>query len=139
MKRNNVKMQEKQSKTRVKHLLMVHLIFVVKYRKPLASVYAIDIKQKAIEISKSSRFEIDTMEIDKDHIHFLIRYDPNISISQIVRKLKSEITYDLWNKYPSALHLEFWKRHIFWSPSYFCCSLGDISQDTARKYIESQG
>ena len=92
-------MQEKQSKNRVKHLLMVHLIFVVKYRKPLASVYEQDIKKKIQDISQTSRFEIDTMEIDKDHIHLLIRYEPNISISQIVRKLKSETTYDLWQKH----------------------------------------
>lgn len=132
-------MQEKQSKNRVKHLLMVHLIFVVKYRKPLASVYEVDIKQKIQDISQKSRFEIDTMEIDKDHIHLLIRYEPNISISQIVRKLKSETTYNLWQKHQAELQKEFWKSKHFWSPSYFCCSLGNISQETARHYIESQG
>ncbi|NGM72891.1 IS200/IS605 family transposase, partial [Sphingobacterium sp. SGL-16] len=31
-----------------------------------------------------------------DHIHFLIRYIPRVSITSIVRKLKQESTYYIW-------------------------------------------
>lgn len=118
---------------------MVHLIFVVKYRKPLVSVFEDRIKEKILEIAQSSQFEIDTMETDRDHIHILISYEPNISISQIVRKIKSETTYDLWQRHPNRLKLEFWKKNTFWSPSYFACSVGQASDDVIRRYIEQQG
>lgn len=31
------------------------------------------------------------------------------------------------------------EKHIFWSDGYFACSVGDISTETARHYIENQG
>jgi REP element-mobilizing transposase RayT len=45
--------------------------------------------------STRSNFEIDTIEVDADHIHLLVSYEPHISISQIVRVLKGETTHDL--------------------------------------------
>jgi len=127
------------SHNRKKYHLLVHLIFVVKYRKPLLSVFGDQVKDIILEVAKSSRFEIDTMEVDTDHIHLLISYDPNISISQIVRRVKQETTYQLWQKHPNRLKLEFWKDHIFWSQSYFACSVGQVSEEIVRKYIEEQG
>jgi len=51
-----------------------------------------DIKQIFQSIADGSDFEIEVMETDKDHIHFLIRYIPRLSISQMVRRLKQEST-----------------------------------------------
>jgi putative transposase len=77
------------------------------------------------------------MEVDKDHIHLLIDYVPQISISQIVRKLKQETTVALWNKYDFTKYL--WKEKTFWSDEFFVCSTGDASTETIRTYIENQG
>ena len=33
----------------------------------------------------------------------------------------------------------FWKERTFWSDGYFCCTIGNASQETIRQYIESQG
>ncbi|NJO61097.1 MAG: IS200/IS605 family transposase [Richelia sp. RM2_1_2] len=127
------------SKARVKYFLLVHLIFVVKYRKPLLAVIGQEVKDRVIEIAKTSRFEIETMEVDQDHIHLLVKYEPNISISHMVNLLKQGTTYHLWQKHPNRLKLSFWKERIFWSPSYFACSVGQITQEAIRKYIEEQG
>lgn len=51
-----------------------------------------DIKQIFQSIADDSDFEIEVMETDQDHIHFLIRYIPRLSIAQIVRRLKQEST-----------------------------------------------
>jgi len=132
-------MTELKSKGRVKFLLLAHLIFVVKYRKKLLVTYGNEVKQKMIDISMKNNFDIDTIEVDKDHIHLLISYEPQVSITQIVSALKRETTYELWQKYESALRLQFWKEHTFWTPSYFVCSIGNASEETIRKYIEEQG
>ena len=131
--------RELTSSGKAKYLLLVHLIFVVKYRKKLLVKYGDEVKAKMIEISSRCNFEIDTIEVDKDHIHLLVSYEPHISISQIVRVLKGETTHDLWVNHASALNLQFWKHHIFWSPSYFACSVGNASQEVIRHYIENQG
>ena len=39
---------------------------------------------------------MDTMEVGIDHIHLLIDYVPQISITQIVRKLKQMTATNIW-------------------------------------------
>jgi putative transposase len=79
------------------------------------------------------------METDKDHVHFLIRYIPRLSITSIVRKLKQESTIAIWQRHNPILSKNFWKEHTFWSDGYFVCSIGEASPDTIREYILSQG
>lgn len=128
------------STNRSKHYLKCHLIFVCKYRKQLL-IGQLNDDMKAIlqSITDKSDFEIEVMESDNDHIHFLIRYIPRISITSIVRKLKQESTIAIWQKHNPILSKNFWKEHTFWSDGYFVCSIGEASPDTIRDYILSQG
>ena len=85
------------STNRSKHYLKCHLILVTKYRRNiLVGQLNDDIKQIFQSIANSSDFEIEVMESDINHIHFLIRYIPRLSISQLVRRLKQESTRQLW-------------------------------------------
>jgi len=79
------------------------------------------------------------METDKDHIHFLINYDTTDRVCDIVKLIKQQTTYYLWQKYPNFLSKCYWKHKIFWSDGYFACSIGEVSSATIQKYIESQG
>jgi putative transposase len=119
-------------------LLIYHIIFVVKYRKKLLKKYGDEIKQLIFEISKKSDFDIQEMEVDKDHLHLMVTSVPKISPLQIVRKLKQETTVGIWKLHPE-LKKQFWKEKTFWSDGYFCCSIGNASIETVRKYIEEQG
>jgi REP element-mobilizing transposase RayT len=38
-----------------------------------------------LEISTRSNFEIDTIEVDKNHIHLMVSYKPNISEQAQIR------------------------------------------------------
>ena len=58
---------------------------------------------------------------------------------QIVKLIKQQTTYYLWQKYPNFLSKQYWKKKIFWSDGYFACSIGEVSSATLQKYIESQG
>jgi len=92
-----------------------------------------------LNITSNSDFEIEVFESDIDHIHFLIRYIPRLSVTSIVRKLKQESTIAIWQKHKNTLSKNFWKEHTFWSDGYFVCSIGEASPDTIRQYILSQG
>ena len=98
-----------------------------------------DVKQKIFNICKSKEWEIIAMETDKDHIHFLVEYDATDRICDIVKVVKQETTYYLWQKYGLFLSMQYWKKRIFWSDGYFACSIGEVSSATKQKYIESQG
>ena len=121
-----------------KFLIMYHIIFVVKYRKKLLKCYGEDIKQFVFEIAKKSDFDIQEMEVDKDHIHLMMTSVPKLSPLQIVKRLKQETTIRIWKWHPE-LKQQFWKEKTFWSDGYFCCSIGNASIETVRKYIEEQG
>ena len=101
-------------KNRHKYLLQYHIIFVCKYRKKLLMSKQIsdDIKQFSYEICQKHKVIIRYMETDKDHI---------------------------WKKYPDYLRKHFWKEHTFWTDGYFVCSVGNVSEEMLRKYIENQG
>ncbi len=125
---------------RRKYSLKVHIVLVTKYRKKLLKgSIADDVKQKIFDIATTRGYEIIAMEADKDHMHFLISYDTTDRVCDIVKIVKQETTYYLWQKYGSFLSKQYWKKRIFWSDGYFACSIGEVSSATIQKYIESQG
>ena len=125
---------------RRKYSLKVHIVLVTKYLKQLLQgSIADDVKQKILDIANTRGYEIIAMETDKDHVHFLLSYDATDRICDIVKIVKQETTYYLWQKYNSVLSKQYWKKKIFWSDGYFACSIGEVSSATIQKYIESQG
>lgn len=128
------------SKNRRKFNLKVHLIFVTKYRRPiLVAGLETCVKEKISDLCLKHEWEIVAMETDRDHIHLLLSYDTTERVSDIVHCLKQETTWELWQKFYCFLRQRYWKKHIFWSDGYFACSVGKISTETARHYIENQG
>jgi putative transposase len=129
---------EYQTKNHSKFLLMSHLIFVCKYRKKLLVKLGDEIKHQFYQIAERYDFKIIEMEVDKDHIHLLISYQPKQSILELVRVLKQISTYYIWKNHSKFLSKHFWKEKTFWSDGYFACSIGNVSI-TIVKYIENQG
>lgn len=127
-------------KNHSKFLLKYHIIFVCKYRrKILIGNIATYVKNILIDIANKSDFRIEVIESDKDHIHLLVDADPKVSPLQIVRRLKQESTKRLWLLYPETLRRWFYREHTLWTDGYFISSIGNVSQETVRKYIENQG
>ena len=99
-------------------------------------------KQTQIFVTVSYYFRMQViryMETDKDHIHYMIETEPTMSISKIVNLMKSYTTYHIWKRYPDYLRKHYWKEHTFWTDGYFVCSVGNVSEEMLRKYIENQG
>lgn len=132
-----------KSKNHSKYSLKAHLVFATKYRKKLFDNQNIvfELKRKLSEIADRSNFEIELMEVDRDHIHILIDYEPNISIVQIVRRLKQETTHHMWVIFEKELSKIYWKEtNMFWSKGSFVCSIGEgASYETIQQYIQNQG
>ena len=119
---------------RRKYSLKVHIVLVTKYRKQLLKgSIADDVKQKILDIANTRGYEIIAMETDKDHIHFLLSYDTTDRVCDIVKIVKQETTYYLWQKYNSVLSKQYWKKKIFWSDGHFACSIGEVSSATIQK------
>ena len=78
------------------------------------------------------------------YLHYMIKIgmietEPTMSVSKIVNLIKSHTTYHIWERYPNYLRKHFWKERTFWTDGYFACSVGKVSEEMLRKYIENQG
>ena len=125
---------------RRKYSLKVYIVLVTKYRKQLLKgSITDDVKQEILDIANTRGYEIIAIETDKDHIHFLLSYDTADRVCDIVKIIKQETAYHLWQKYSSVLSKQYWKEKTFWSDGYFACSIGEVSSATIQKYVESQG
>ena len=118
---------------------MFPIVFVCKYRKPLLAKLGDKIKKTFEVIASNSDFDILEMEVDKDHIHLLVRTEPKVSVLQTVRKLKQISTNRIWAEECGFLKKHFWKERTFWSDGYFACTVGNVSHETVKKYIQTQG
>ena len=128
------------SKDLSKFIIKYHIILVCKYRKQLlVGAVEYDMKKIMRHISEMSDFDIEVMETDKDHLHMMVRSEPKLSPLQIVRRLKQMSTSAVWKKYRDFLRHNFYKEHTFWTDGYFVSSIGNVSQETIKKYIENQG
>lgn len=132
-------MRQYQTNDSCKFLLQYHFIFVCKYRRKILTGIRDDILSVMKRISLRYDFQIHTQEVDKDHIHLHIESIPSISASQIARVLKQESTVMLWKSHREYLARYYWKERTLWSDGYFVSSIGNVSEETLRMYIENQG
>ena len=130
-----------KSKRQTQVFTAIYIIFVCKYRKKLRVSKQIsdDIKQFSYEICQRHKVSIRYMETDKDHIHYMIETEANINLSDLVRTMKAYTTYHIWKLHKEYLSKQFWREHTFWTDGYFICSIGNVSEQQLRKYIENQG
>ena len=91
---------------RRKYSLKVPIVLVTKYRRQLLKgTIADDVKQKIFDICNSNSWNIIAMETDKDHVHFLVSYDATDRVCDIVKVVKQQTTYHLWQKYSDFLSI----------------------------------
>jgi putative transposase len=136
MKRNETYESIAHAKTRLRY----HIILSTKYRKKCLNEIHESILEAFTLAEKNSSFKILTMELDKDHIHLLMKWKPSLSIVQVVRRLKILTTKYIWEKNEDYLKKYYWgNKRKLWSGGYFCSTIGDVSERTLKNYIENQG
>lgn len=115
-----------------------HLVWVTKYRKEIFTTIE---KQNAMQdilthICDEHDIIIQSLQVTPDHIHMLISFNPKHAASSIVKTLKGK-SARLWFKaYPETKAM-LWGGHL-WTPSYFMSTVGSMSKETVKKYIENQ-
>ena len=119
-------------------LLYYHLVLVVKYRR---NVFDTDISNFAreifIRISKSYNITLEEWNHDKDHVHIMLRAQPNTEMSKFINAYKSASSR-LIKKNFSAVRKKLWKE-MFWSRSFCLLTTGGAPIEIIRRYIEKQG
>ncbi len=124
--------------TSIPHLVyscQYHVIFCPKYRRSVL-VDGIDerLKELILEKQEEYNYEILDMEVMPDHVHFIIDVNPKMGIFSVVSKIKGYTSRVLRQEYPAL------KRRIptLWTHSMFISSVGSVTLEVVKKYIEEQ-
>ncbi|WP_017429075.1 IS200/IS605 family transposase [Vreelandella jeotgali] len=117
--------------------LVVHLIFITKYRRKVFDGYMIGQLQEAFE-SACEKLDCRILEFDGEqgHVHLLVEYPPKLSISVLVNNLKSTSSRRV--RYLNTHIPRLSKNAALWSRSYFACSAGGATIETLKAYVQGQ-
>lgn len=91
------------------------------------------------DIANEKGIIIVAIETDLDHIHLMVDYPPTKSVVEMVGNFKSISTNRIYKLHKTLLKSHYWKENTLFSDGYFCCSIGDVSPETIKNYIETQG
>jgi putative transposase len=114
-----------------------HIVWSVKYRRPvLTGRIAERLKLLLSEIADDKGFTIRTVEVMEDHVHLFVSAPPKLSPSYVYKMLKGISGRKLLMEF-KGLTKQLWHGHL-WNPSTYIETIGHISEETVRKYIEDQ-
>jgi len=88
-------------------------------------------------ICRKNQFEIFELEIGADHIHLFVDITPNVAVSNALQILKGTSSRILRKSFGTLLSGYFWKGGI-WSRGKFFRSVGNVTSDVIRSYINQQ-
>lgn len=112
-----------------------HLIWCPKYRR---KVLVGDIANELENVFHTKAAEIDvvieSLEIMPDHVHLFVKASPTAAPHWIVQQLKGYSARTMRDRFPELKS----KIPSLWTRSYYCESVGHISEDTIKKYIAEQ-
>ena len=92
------------TKNHAKFLMLSHIIVVCNYRKNLVLRYGGAVTQIFTQIATTAACSFEAMEVDRDPMHCLVKSEPKISPLSMVRKLKQQSTFRLWQMYGTDRH-----------------------------------
>lgn len=112
-----------------------HVVFCPKYRRNVL-VAPIDerLKVSILETVEKWGQEVIEREVMPDHVHLLPGCDPQFGIHRLVKYLKGTSSRYLRQEFPQL------KRRLpsLWTNSYFVATVGGVTLDTLKRYVEGQ-
>lgn len=115
-----------------------HVVRSVKYRRKIITPQIEqELKQWALEVAREKGFVLHLFESGNgDHIHCFVSAHPKISITYIVKMLKGILGRKLFYYHPEIRDVLY--RGELWNHSYYVETIGSVSEDNIRRYIEKQ-
>ena len=134
-----MKNKDYESIAHAKTRLRYHVIFSTKYRRNCL----LEVKDEVLNSFRYgesiSDYKILVMNLENDHIHFLLKWKPSLSIDQVIRLMKQCSTTYLWDNCNLHFKRFYWKNKNIWTGGYFCSTIGEVSETKISAYIENQG
>jgi putative transposase len=120
-----------------KHRLMVHIVWLPKYRKRiLKGALAARLKELIQECADVNRWQVDELNVQPDHVHLIIQFKPDIAISKMVQLMKGKSSKVIRQEFPELR--EFYWGDSFWADGFFAETVGTCNVETIKNYVKNQ-
>ena len=114
-----------------------HIVWVTKYRyKVLSKQIGLRLRELIRQGCQTMKITVIQGSIGRDHVHILISCPTQIAPSKIVQYLKGRSSKLIQDEFPE-LKKKYWGQHL-WAVGYFCATVGSVTEETIKKYIENQ-
>ncbi len=113
-----------------------HIVFIPKYRKKkLYGQVKRDVREILGLLCKYKGVEIVEGAVCEDHVHMCVSIPPKISVSSFMGYLKGKSTLMVYDRHPELQSK--WNK-AFWARGYYVSTVGNINEETVKKYIREQ-
>ena len=121
------------------HDCRYHIVWVTKYRRDCLNKKM----QKRLHIllqgiCKELYIKIIRIGMEGDHVHMYVSVPPVQPIPYVVKTLKGRTSKILRKEFANHLKQFYWKG-VLWAVGYFVSTVGEVSHEIIKKYVENQG
>lgn len=117
--------------------LKYHLVWKTKYGYPvLVGDVGLRVREMLRQICSENWIAVVRGNVRANHLHILVSAPSHLSPAKIAQYLKGKSSYRLQREFPD-LKKRYWGSHL-WSRGYFCCTIGAVTEEMIKKYIEDQ-
>ena len=114
-----------------------HIVFIPKYRrKVMYGQVRNDVREIIRTLCKYKKVEIIEGAVCIDHVHLCLSVPPKMSISSFMGYLKGKSALMIYDLRHPELGNKF--ERDFWARGYYVSAVGNVNQETVRKYIQDQ-
>ncbi len=118
--------------------LNYHLVLVTKYRRKVITDQISDrLKEIFTYIQPDYNITLKEWNHDRDHVHILFSAHPKSELTKFLNAYKSASSRLVKKEHPE-IRSQLWK-DAFWSQSFCLISVGGVTLDILKTYIETQG
>jgi putative transposase len=128
-----------QSSSHSVYLIRLHIVFVTKYRREVINPEVMTFLGTAFR-GVLEKWNCSLVEFggEADHVHLLVGIHPALNISELINNLKSATSKKTRNQFRDHV-AKFYLKPYFWNRAYYIGSVGTVSLETIRNYVEKQG
>lgn len=86
------------------------------------------------EVASEYEMTFHAIDVMPDHVYVFVEADPILCVAEIINRLKGKSSRVLRDEFPALRS----RLPTLWSRSYFAATVGSVSEETIRRYIENQ-
>ena len=129
---------QKISENNCLHSLGYHIIWCPKFRHcVLKDEVALELRHIISQVCVEREWIIHALEIMPDHIHLFVQANHLTAPVEISKTIKSISAVHIFASFPTLKGRKFWGSGL-WSKGTFYSTVGSVSEDAIRLYIETQ-